>query len=210
MKLRMMSSNTVTPSTTAASTPTRLFDRYKKPMLDTTNTSISASPLVTTMNVPRLNLDTMKRSPIASRLQAMANSNASITNQVQPQQAIISKIDRVSRSPLLQPPNVEQQQNSFNSIQFNAFIPVNSKSNQSTPNNVSPMQFSNSNDSEKKTPVDSGHQLSLSSTANNSNGNSSSFSKKEDEDSRQSFSSPGSAGMPSPIHNGKLSVYQFI
>ncbi|CAG7720208.1 unnamed protein product [Allacma fusca] len=209
IKLRMLTSNATPPGGTPLASR---FDKYKKPMSDSTNTSLTSTPTYKTAGFAKIDA-TVRKSPIASRLQALAsnpsnhlkNGNAVTQNiessplpRSQSSETMKTAVDTsnthaaptaVKEQQQQQPPTTGQQ-TSFSAIQFSSFVPI-SKSNPTTPNStaaspaVNVAQMSPS----LKSLAGTGFQITL-----NSGGNPS-----KDEDSRNSFPSPAvSGGMPSP------------
>lgn len=212
LKLRMLSSNAnITPS--SGGTPSRLIDLYKKPLLDVTNSSgpPSATQLITGFKADPIKI------PIASRLQALANSQAA-KELHKSSKANSNKEKESSHKPEPVPEEVKpeavvnQTQNntiapptSFSGIQLNSFVPVKPTSNQSSPASLaSPMPVSEASPSPTSKP-NAGFQMTI---GNTNNTTSSSTIRKEDEDSRQSFSSAPSPGMVSP--GGKRTFYPIL
>lgn len=203
----MLASNAnITPN--SSGTPSRLLDLYKKPLLDVTN---SATPPSATQLITGLKADPIKI-PIASRLQALANSQPAKEAQShtkansrerekekeKEKEIVVQKVESSQTNNAIQnnPSPVAAQPTSFSGIQINSFVPVTKPSSvQSSPNSVaSPLPIMEASPSPTSKPS-GGFQMTFGSS-NPSNSNS--IVKKDDEDSRQSFSSAPSPGMVSP------------
>jgi hypothetical protein len=182
-------------------------------MSDSTNTSLTSTPTYKTAGFAKIDA-TVRKSPIASRLQALAsnpsshlkNGNAVVHNlessplprsqSSEAVKAVVEATNNIVSAPVIkeQPQQATPttgQQTSFSAIQFSSFVPI-SKSNPTTPNStaaspaVNVAQMSPS----LKSLAGTGFQITLNSGS----------PKVKDEDSRNSFPSPAaSGGMPSPV-----------
>lgn len=207
LKLRMLAGGSANITPSSSGTPNRLLlDKYKKPLLDLTN---STTPPSATQLITGFKSDPIKI-PIASRLQALANSqppkekeqhnHVKLNNKDKEPSQKLEKLEIVaSPSPNSVQNQTIAQPTSFSGIQLNSFVPVNkTPSNHSTPNSmVSPLPITDASPS-PNSKSGSGFQMTI---ANSSAPNSNSAVKRDDEDSRQSFSSAPSPGMPTPQGN---------
>lgn len=197
----MLASNAnITPS--SSGTP----NRYKKPLLDVTN---SSTPPSATQLITGLKSDPIKI-PIASRLQALASNQSNKETQNSVQAKIITNNNNNKEKETItnqklevdQPVSTVQnhttlpQATSFSGIQISSFVPLNkASSNQSTPNSVvSPLPIAEVSHSPNSKPG-GGFQMTIGVTnvpVSNSD------VKKDDDDSRHSFGSAPSPGMVTP------------
>jgi len=199
-----------------------LLTQYKKPMMDSTNTSLSSSPSQFQQ------LSSKLKSPIAAstgntmaaRLLAMAGSSQSSNqspNPIASQNNGVSTFPRregaISRRPKSPPPppkidflnkqptpeQTQHPQTEFNSIHFPSFVPLKVRSsNPSTPNSLTSPAPAPELSPSLKSLANTGFQLNM-----NNNSNASSSVKAEEDDTRHSFSSANSPGMTSPGNYGR-------
>ena len=183
-------------------------------MVDTTNVSLTSTPTYKTA----FRQADSKKSPISSRLQALAGNAAKsvATSQSNGVSPVIPA--EAHPKPTVQPITVAKsqpaaaagQQTSFSAIQFSSFVPI--KSTPSTPNSTSasPAVKDVAMSPSIKSLAGTGFQLTL--NTNNSSGNN--LAKDRDEDTRNSFPSPAlSGGMPSPAmsRDGKhVRAYSYV